>query len=88
MVKINERICINNKEISDNELESILEKIAEKVEIYNSTHETKVKEFEVVTSLALIYFAKENCDFVVLETGLGGRDDCTNIANRNGISYN
>lgn len=83
LVRINERICINNKEISDNELESILEKIAEKVEIYNSTHETKVKQFEALTSLALIYFAKENCDLVVLETGLGGRDDCTNIADGN-----
>jgi len=41
--------------------------------------ETKVKEFEVITTIALIYFAENNCDFVVLETGLGGRDDCTNI---------
>ena len=55
LVKINERISINNKEISDYDLSEILEKIAEKVEIYNSEHETKVKEFEVVTSLALIY---------------------------------
>ena len=88
LVKINERISVNNKEISDYDLSEILEKIAEKVERYNSEHETKVKEFEVVTSLALIYFERQNCDLVVLETGLGGRDDCTNIADRNGISYN
>ena len=34
----------------------------------------------MITTLALIYFAKNNTDFVILETGLGGRDDSTNIA--------
>ena len=80
LIKYNERISVNNKEITDEEISNLLEKIAPKVEIYNSTHETKVKEFEVVTTLALIYFAEKKCDFVVLETGLGGIDDCTNIA--------
>ena len=61
-------------------MSDILEKLAKKVDEYNKTHNIPVKEFEVVTSLALIYFAEKNCDFVVLETGLGGTDDCTNIA--------
>lgn len=80
LIKYNERICINNKEITDEEISNILERISEKVNIYNNTHKIKVKEFEVITTLALIYFAENNCDFVILETGLGGRDDCTNIA--------
>lgn len=70
LVKYNERIAINNKEITDGEISEILERISKKVDIYNSTHDIKVKEFEVVTTLALIYFAENNCDFVVLETGL------------------
>lgn len=70
LVKYNERITINNKEISDKDMSKILEKIANKVDKYNSLHETKVKEFEVVTTLALIYFAQNKCDFVILETGL------------------
>lgn len=80
LVKYNERITINNKEITNKEMSYILDKISKKVEIYNDTHKIKVKEFEVFTTLAFIYFAEEQCDFVVLETGLGGRYDCTNIA--------
>ena len=80
MIKYNERITVNNIEITDKEMSDILEKVAEKVEKYNKEHEVPVKEFEVVTTLALIYFAEKECDFVVLETGLGGIDDCTNIA--------
>ena len=63
LIRYNERICINNVQITDEEISTILEK-------YNSTHEMKVKEFEVITTLALIYFAENGCDFVVLETGL------------------
>ena len=70
LIKYNERITINNKEISDEEMSDILDDISKKVEIYNNNNEIKVKEFEVMTTLALIYFANNNCDFVVLETGL------------------
>lgn len=59
----------------------ILDRISKTVEIYNNTHEIKVKEFEIITTIALIYFAEKNCDFVVLETGLGGTYDCTNVVN-------
>ena len=79
LVRYNERICINNKEITDEEMWEILREIDVKVEKYNSTHEAKVTQFEVITTLALVYYARKNCDFVVLETGLGGTYDCTNI---------
>lgn len=79
LVRYNERICINNKEITDDEMWDILKEIDIKVEKYNKMHEAKVTQFEVITTLALIYYAKNNCDFVVLETGLGGTYDCTNI---------
>ena len=80
LTKYNERITVNNIEITDKEISDILEVISPKVDIYNKTHKVPVKEFEVVTTLALIYFAEKNCDIVVLETGLGGTYDCTNIA--------
>lgn len=79
LISYNERISINNKYITDIEISRLLEKISPKVEKYNDSHETKVKEFEVITAISLIYFAENECDFVVLETGLGGRYDCTNI---------
>ena len=48
---------------------------------YNKTHKTPVKWFEVITSLAFIYFYEKKCDFSIIETGLGGITDCTNIIN-------
>ena len=79
LVRYNERICINNKEITDEEMWKILKEIDIKIEKYNKMHEANVTQFEVITTLALIYYARNNCDFVVLETGLGGTYDCTNI---------
>lgn len=81
LIRYNERISVNNKEITDEEMSDILDRISKTVEIYNNTHDIKVKEFEIITMIALIYFAKKECDFVVLETGLGGTYDCTNIVN-------
>lgn len=79
LIRFNDTILVNGEEITDNEVEEILDELSKKIDIYNSTHKTPVKWFEVITSLALIYFAKKQCDIVVLETGLGGRTDCTNI---------
>ncbi len=79
LIKFNDTILVNNVEITDDEVSEILENLSKKIDIYNNTHKIPVKWFEVITSLALIYFAKKECDIVVLETGLGGRTDCTNI---------
>lgn len=79
LIRFNDGILINNIEISDEEVEEIIIPLSIEIENYNKTHKIPVKWFEVITSLVLIYFAKNNCDFVVLETGLGGKNDCTNI---------
>lgn len=81
LIKFNETITVNDKEISDDEISKILEKLSIYIEEYNLNHEIKVKWFEVITSVALIYFAQKKCDFVILETGLGGTTDCTNVVN-------
>lgn len=81
LIKYNERISINNKNISDKEIEELITKIDPKVNKYNNENETKITGFEFDTIMALLYFANNNCDFVVLETGLGGLYDCTNIVN-------
>ncbi|MDR2647399.1 MAG: bifunctional folylpolyglutamate synthase/dihydrofolate synthase [Oscillospiraceae bacterium] len=44
-----------------------------------SAHGIAVTEFEFITALAFLYFARQNCDLVVLEVGLGGRFDATNV---------
>lgn len=81
IVKFNERIRINHKEILDEELEELTKIMEPIVTKYNKTHEVHVTLFEIETAMALLYFVKNKCDIVVLETGLGGLVDCTNIVN-------
>lgn len=81
LIKFNDGIWLNNNQITDDEVEEILLPLSKVVEEYNNTHEIPVKWFEVITSLVFIYFYKKQCDLVVLETGLGGELDCTNIIN-------
>ena len=79
LIRFNDGIYINNKEITDEEVEEILIPLSKEITDYNKTHKVPVKWFEAITSLSLIYFAKNNCDIAILETGLGGTTDCTNI---------
>ncbi len=81
LVRFNDGIYINNEEIKDEEVEEIMDELSGYIKEYNKKHKVPVKWFEAITALSLIYFAKNNCDLVVLETGLGGTTDCTNIAN-------
>lgn len=82
LIKYNERICVNNKEISDEEISELIEELEPKINEYNKTNNTNVTYFELITIMALLYFYRKNVDFVVLETGLGGLYDCTNIITR------
>ena len=81
LIRFNETIQVNNSEITDSEISKILEKLSIYIDEYNKKKEIKVKWFEVITCIALIYFEMQRCDFVILETGLGGTLDCTNIVN-------
>ena len=81
LVKHNERISIQNKNITNEKMEEIIERIKPKMDQYNSSNEAKITLFELETTMAILYFFENNCDFVVLETGLGGLYDCTNIVN-------
>ncbi len=71
----NERMQINGENISDAELAEItsyVRPIADRMT-------DKPTEFELITAVAFEYFRRHKCDIVVLETGLGGRLDSTNI---------
>lgn len=71
----NDRIRINGRNISDEELCSIVSEI--KPIIYGLDNDCS--QFEITTAIAFIYYAAMKCDIVVLEAGLGGLLDCTNI---------
>ncbi|MBA3723146.1 MAG: bifunctional folylpolyglutamate synthase/dihydrofolate synthase [Parachlamydiaceae bacterium] len=72
-----ERISINGEMISEKSIEEILPTIFEVIK----NHSISATFFEIATVLALIHFANQKVDFVILETGLGGRFDATNIVN-------
>ncbi len=76
LVKFNERISINNKNISDNNV------IASYHAVKNADYGTREPTFfEFVTAMALYEFGKEEVEWAVIETGMGGRLDATNILN-------
>jgi dihydrofolate synthase / folylpolyglutamate synthase len=69
-----ERICINQQPISPTELRQYLERIV----AAHKDMETPT-QFEVITAAAWLYFADRKVDIAVIETGLGGRLDATNV---------
>ena len=79
--KYNERISINSKNITDEEIEKLILKIKPKIDKYEKENNHKVTYFELETTMAILYFFENKCDLVVLETGLGGMYDCTNVVN-------
>jgi len=80
LVDFTERIKINSKQIDRKKVSELLERIKPYIEkVANTPSYGHPTFFEVITSLAFLYFFEEQIDFLVLETGLGGRLDATNI---------
>ncbi len=78
--RYNERIRINGEEISDDDLRRLLREVEPHVEAVAQTPELgQPTQFEVLTLMGLLYFAEQNVDVAVLEVGLGGKWDATNV---------
>ena len=75
IMRFNERIRVDGEEIPDEDLARMTEKIRPIAE----TMEDRPTEFELITAIAFDYFKERGCDIVVLECGLGGRFDATNV---------
>ena len=69
----NERIRINGEKISDDSLVDLAEKVIKKAEKIEATF------FEITTAIAFDYFASQNVDIAIIETGMGGQFDSTNV---------
>jgi dihydrofolate synthase / folylpolyglutamate synthase len=74
-VRFNERIKINGEEIPDAYIASFIEQYNQLID------ENKLTFFEVTTAMAFEYFKENKVDYAVIETGLGGRLDATNVIN-------
>ena len=73
--RFNERIQLNNTPIPDDDLAALVTEIAPVVD----SMENPATEFEVIAAAAFLYYARQECDYVVLEVGLGGELDATNV---------
>lgn len=79
LVKINERIRVDGNIISDSEFVEIYQKTIEYVECAKQEGIAHPSFFEFMFLMAVLYFKKSKVDFVILETGMGGRLDATNV---------
>lgn len=77
LTRVNERMTINGKQIPDEQFLQYMNNVASIIEAnYNGDYPSF---FEVVTLIMFQYFAHEEVDFALIETGLGGRLDATNV---------
>lgn len=77
VVHLHERISVNSKMISDREMLGLMNRIYAPIEKMSKTEAPTF--FEIMTALAFMYFADVKVDIAVIETGLGGRLDSTNV---------
>lgn len=75
LVRFNERIQINGRDIPDAALAGFVEEVRSVIE----RHDIQPTFFEFTTAVAFLYFARQNVDIAVVEVGLGGDLDATNV---------
>lgn len=78
VVDFRERFQIDGEMIPARTLTSLTQKVLAAIDAIRAEGDEAPVQFEAVTALALLWFAREKCDIVVLETGLGGKYDATN----------
>lgn len=86
LIKVNERISVNGKDISDRDMNALLAEIAPLSEDVEKALGIAPTPFEVWTAAAMVYFARQHVDYAVIEVGLGGEFDATNVIPRHEIA--
>ncbi len=76
LVKFNERLVIAGEEISDENLEALL------LRVENLNASKPITFFEITTAACMLAFAENHADYTLLETGMGGRLDSTNVVDK------
>ncbi len=82
IISFNERIKIGNENISEEKLAHFTELVADAM----TKNSVKISQFAFILAVALLYYKSENCDVVILEAGLGGRLDATNVIEKSLVS--
>ena len=77
-----ERIQVDLREIPREDLAKTTQQVKEKVEEMVASGRNHPTEFEIVTAIGFLYFARQEIDVAVVEVGLGGRFDATNVVDK------
>jgi len=80
LVSIRERICVDGAPVTEERFVEAYEEILPYVQLVDDRHPVPMSFFEVLTGMAFAIFADTPVDVTVLEVGVGGRLDCTNVA--------
>lgn len=80
--RFTERMECGGAEISEEDLIRYTEKVLNKVDVMLAEGMESPTEFELITAVAFLYFSEQNVDFLVLEVGLGGAGDSTNMVSK------
>jgi dihydrofolate synthase / folylpolyglutamate synthase len=80
LVSIRERICVDGAPVDAERFVAAYEEIIPYVTLVDARHPAAMSFFEVLTGMAFTIFADTPVDVMVLEVGVGGRLDCTNVA--------
>ena len=78
IVSIHDRICINGEPISDEDFIRLADQVKAMEQRLLETHD-QLSFFELLTLIALVYFKEQEVDLILLEVGIGGLLDTTNV---------
>ncbi len=79
ILRFNERITLNNEEISDQDLLTYINRIYAFDKVYLEKYNDQISFFELVTLICFLYFKDKQPDIALIEVGLGGTLDATNV---------
>lgn len=86
LIRVNERISVAGEDIPDEELSLLLTRIEPLCQQVEREVGMAPTQFEIWTAAAFCYFQQRKCDYVVLEVGLGGEFDATNVIEHNALA--
>lgn len=86
MVRLNERFRVNNEEITDEELIRLTDTVYSEAEKVEEESGEQFYSFEIQTAMSFLYYKEQKVDIVILETGIGGMHDATNVISESEVS--
>jgi dihydrofolate synthase/folylpolyglutamate synthase len=86
MVRLNERFRVNNEEITDEDLIRLTDTVYNEAKKVEEESGEQFYSFEIQTAMTFLYYQEQKVDVVVLETGIGGMHDATNVIKETEVS--